>query len=135
MEKAKAIILASKWWADLLRSPSDSSSGYGVADAMLEIGRAKIPPPSESEIATFQACLEDAICGHLKNCIWDKFNPRRGDALRVISVDWNPDKCLSFALDKANINPLWLPPKTRMWISPDEIKVSENGNHYLLNIH
>lgn len=128
MEKPQAIIMAAAWWANLLREGTPDSSGDCFGSIMIDLARTELPSPTERQISNFQAYLEDELVKLLnKDCIWDKSNPGRGEYLRSISVDGSPDIYLMAALQKTGINFLWLPTKTRMWISPDAIKISVNG--------
>lgn len=118
MDKTQAIIIAAEWWANMLRA---------IGGIMIDLARTELSPLKERQICNFQAYLEDELVILLKNCIWDIQQPARGEYLRIISVDWQPDIYLMAAVQKANVNSLWLPVKTRMWISPDAIKLSVNG--------
>ncbi len=124
MDKSQAIMIAAEWRANTLRNQPSAYGDYAPADIMLDHARERILPPTEEQILAFQAWLEDELVKWLKGCFWDADNPLKGQALRIVSVDWSPDRWLTAAAEKAGIASLWFPVKTMMWISPDVVRVS-----------
>lgn len=62
----------------------------------------------------------------LKDCDWDEKNPLWASGHRVIANNYGPGEKspLGIAIRKAEINDLWLPMNTIMWIDPDGIRVA-----------
>ena len=121
--------VASKWWADKLRSVSpgnfnngDSSSIGGMAMILATI-LAEDSKPSNEAIDLF----EEKLAATIKKDV-----EKRGSM--TLSVDYNPDWVLSGIAQEAGVSTSGFPWKTTMWIEGEKVSVSAGYGAPIENI-
>ncbi len=127
MDKSQAAKIGAEWWTDQIRESHPQNIGDFTASALAEWARNEVRSVSsltEQKLSIFQTCLEGNLLRMLEESDWRQSNPIWGAALRTVGVDYHPDPELAEAAKKADINELFLPMKTIMWLDPDGVKVS-----------
>lgn len=117
------------------KADGDSATkGHGIDFGMTLLAFVRLDlAPTEKQITSFQAYLEDSIVEHLKGKPWCYGNPNLGSVLRCFGTDWRPDLTLQRALDRSGISSyLGLPVKRLMWVDPDGVRIRVDGRRVLI---
>jgi hypothetical protein len=130
MNQKQVAKIAAKWWTDQLAVKSKQDAGdksISIAASLAENEARKFNPLTAQKLAAFQSHLEASLLAFIQETKWPKEELWRGSSLKVVKivkVDYDPDRILKEAAAKADIDQLHFPIKTIMWLDPDGIKVS-----------
>lgn len=127
MNQEQAAKIGAKWWTDQLAKKSEQNTGdalLSMASSWAENKAREINPLTAEKLAVFQSHLEASLLAFIQKTEWLEGDPDWGSALRIVGVDYHPDRILREAATKAGINELHFPVKTMMRLDPDGVKVS-----------
>lgn len=105
---------AARWWADLLEMPTIHDNRDSYSSTVATSMALDTPTPTKEQL--------DLFAGELATRL--EADPSWKEGYMFLDVDYEPCDVLSESAEKADINDLRFPWKTRMWIDNGEIKVA-----------